>query len=170
MWVGYWGYFVVAKTGRGAEELSALDDVRGRLKVKEQLPEHWLVWEHPGEPGIDGEKLAPALAQETDAPVLVGFVMDSDCVVIEAAGPTSGAWTACLGPHLMAGYLSEDGQRLEDWFIPPEQAASRAADWAREAGHTIAPAPLADLFRADVQPRAQDEFFGLLDAIGLRRA
>ncbi|WP_307795320.1 hypothetical protein [Actinacidiphila acididurans] len=138
--------------------------------MNERLPGRWLVWEHPGEPGINGEQLAAALAQETGAPVLVGFVMDGDCVVIEAAGPVSGAWTACLGPRLMAGYLAEDGHLLEDWFLPPGQAASRSADWAREAGHTVDPAPLADLFRADVHPWAQDKFLGLLDAIGLRRA
>ena len=165
--VGYWGYFVVAKTERPATGLVSLGDVRDRLGGFERVPVGWRVWEHPGEPGIDAGPVVVQLAQEIQGPAMIGFVMDSDCVVIEAAGPASGSWTACLGPRLMDGYLSESGHRVEDWFLPPHEAAERLTTWAREAGlasaHPLPPA----LFRADVDPWAQDKFFDLLEETGL---
>lgn len=127
----------------------------------------WQVWEHPGEPGIDADVLAVRLAQETSAPAMIGFVMDGDCVVIEASAPASGSWTACLGPRMMAGYLSESGHRIEDWFLSPEEASSRMKEWANEAGLNPQSELPVEIFRVDIQPWAQDKFFELLEEIGL---
>jgi hypothetical protein len=46
-----------------------------------------------------------ALARETGAPALFGYVIDSASAVVEAAGPESGAWTTCLGRAAMAAHL-----------------------------------------------------------------
>ena len=58
------------------------------------------------------------LARETEAPALFGYVMGSDCVVVEAAGPESGAWTTCLARRAMAAYLGDgEGLTVEDYFL-----------------------------------------------------
>ena len=168
--MGYWGYYIVAKSEGPLEELNSLSSVRARLELAEQFLSGWQAWEHPSEPEIEEAELAAALAQETRAPSMIGYVMDSDCVVIEAASPASGTWRACLGPQLMASYLSESGDRLQDWFLSPEEAASRAARWAREAGHSVDSELLVETFRADVSPAAQRRFGEFLYQIGLQES
>ena len=78
--------------------------------------------------------------------------MDSDCVVVEAAAPESGAWTTCLARDAMAGYLggSEDGLTVDDYFLEPHDAAERAVAWAAESGRTVlAGARSLDVLTAD---------------------
>ncbi len=80
-----------------------------------------------------------ALALETGAPALFGYVMNSECVVLEAAAPESGAWTTCLARSAMAGYVGagREGLTLEDYFLDPGDAAERAVRWAAEAGFDV---------------------------------
>jgi hypothetical protein len=111
-----------------------------------------------------------ALARETGgAPALFGYVMDSDCVVVEAAAPESGAWTTCLGRAAMAGYLGagDEGLTVEDYFLEPDDAAERAVAWAAEAGHEVNAESLIDVLTAEADPLAENLFFRLLDRLGV---
>lgn len=164
--MGYWGYFTVAESASPLGDLACTRAIPG-LTLNRRLSRNWQVWEHPAEPDIEAEGLALALTEETGKPALVGFVMDSDCVVIEAADSSNGAWTACLSPKAMAGYLAEDGQQLEDFMLTPEQAAEHAAIWAALTGNQVAVAPLTDIFQREADPFAEDLFFTLLRGLSL---
>ncbi|MFC9908938.1 hypothetical protein [Streptomyces sp. NPDC059862] len=171
--MGYWGYFVVGRDERPLAELAALSGVPGG-ELRKSAPGGWQVWEYAGGDGDVGSM--NALAAETGAPALFGYVMDSACVVVEAAAPQSGAWTACLARAAMAGYLGADseGLTLEDYFLDPRDAAERAVAWAAEAGHTVPAEPLLDVLTADPDPAplprdplAENLFFRFLDRLGV---
>ncbi|MFI5677985.1 hypothetical protein [Streptomyces cellulosae] len=185
--MGYWGYFVVGRAERPLAELAAPADAEG-VTLRASAPGGWQVWEYPSRDG-DVSSMN-ALAAETGAPALFGYVMDSASVVVEAAGPESGAWTACLGRAAMAARLGiregdedlgddenevgedeADGPVLEDYFLEPRDAAERAVAWAAEAGHGVAVEPLLDVLRAEPDPAAdelaENLFFRLLDRLGV---
>ncbi|NUP24806.1 MAG: hypothetical protein HOZ81_53890 [Streptomyces sp.] len=164
--MGYWGYFVVGRGERPLTELDALVGAEG-MALRDEAPGGWQVWECPGSGGDIGSM--NALAQETGAPALFGYVMDSDCVVVEAAAPDSGAWTTCLARAAMAGYLTagDEGLTLEDYFLEPGDAADRAVAWAAEAGHEVNAESLVDVLTADADPLAENIFFRLLDRLGV---
>ncbi|MBT2421492.1 hypothetical protein J7F01_26450 [Streptomyces sp. ISL-22] len=164
--MGYWGYFVVGRGERPLAELEVLSRGQG-MTLREEAPGGWQVWEYPSSGGDVGSM--NALAQETGAPALFGYVMDSDCVVVEAAAPESGAWTTCLARAAMAGYLSagNEGLTLEDYFLEPPDAAERAVAWAAEAGHEVNAGSLLDVLTADADPLAENLFFRLLDRLGV---
>ncbi|CCK25662.1 hypothetical protein BN159_1283 [Streptomyces davaonensis JCM 4913] len=164
--MGYWGYFTVAESASPLGDLACTRAIP-ELTLNRRLSGDWQVWEHPAEPDIEADDLAVALAEETGKPALVGFVMDSDCVVIEAADSSNGAWTACLSPKAMARYLAEDGQQLEDWMLTPERATENAVIWARLTGRQVATAPLAEIFQKEADPFAEDLFFTLLRNLSL---
>ncbi|GGL75980.1 hypothetical protein GCM10010129_19530 [Streptomyces fumigatiscleroticus] len=164
--MGYWGYFVV---GRAVRPLTELDALKGaeEMSLRASAPGGWQVWEYPSSDGDIGNM--NDLARETGEPALFGYVMDSDCVVLEAAAPESGAWTTCLARAAMAGYLGadEEGLTLEDYFLEPRDAAERAVAWAAEAGHAAAAEELLDVLAADPVPMAEHLFFRLLDRLGV---
>lgn len=95
--------------------------------------------------------------------------MDSDCVVVEAAAPESGTWTTCLGQEAMAAYLGQDGLCLEDYFLPPDDAAGHAVAWAAEAGHTVTAEALLGVLTAAPDLLAENTFFPFLDRLGVVR-
>ncbi|MFJ4711040.1 hypothetical protein [Streptomyces sp. NPDC088785] len=169
--MGYWGYYVVARSAGPLSGLAALSGVRDTLTLLEERAGGWQVWECPGG-GADGEQ-APdpgsmnALAAETDAPALFAYVMDSRCAVVEAAAPRSGAWTTCLGRAAMARYIGGDERALEDYFLPPDDAAEHAVAWAAEGERTVEAGPLLDVLRARAEPSAEELFFRFLDRIGV---
>ncbi|MEU3734011.1 hypothetical protein AB0E81_32150 [Streptomyces sp. NPDC033538] len=146
--MGYWGYFVVGRAERPLAELDALSGTTD-MTLRLSAPDGWQVWEFPGGDGDVGNM--NDLAGQTGAPALFGYVMDSDCVVVEAAAPESGAWTTCLARAAMAGYLGaeKDGLTLEDYFLEPRDAAERAVAWAAEAGRTANAGELAEVLSAD---------------------
>ncbi|MHC3468223.1 hypothetical protein ACYF6T_05885 [Streptomyces sp. 7R007] len=164
--MGYWGYLVVGRSERPLAELDALAGVEG-MELRAEAPGGWQVWEYPSGDGDLGNM--NVLARETGAPALFGYVMDSDCVVVEAAAPDSGAWTTCLARAAMAGHLGAgtEGPTLDDYFLEPADAAERAVAWAAEAGHEVAAGPLLDVFTADPDPLAENLFFRLLDRLGV---
>ena len=166
--MGYWGYFVVAESASPLGDLACTRAIPGMMQNR-RLSGDWQVWEHPAEPDIGADDLAVALAEETGKPALVGFVMDSDCLVIEAADSSNGAWTACLSPKAMEGYLAENGQQLEDWMLTPEHAAEHAVNWARLTGRQVAKAPLVEIFQKEADSFAEDLFFTLLGSLSLVR-
>ncbi|MBZ6193133.1 hypothetical protein KVH07_09325 [Streptomyces olivaceus] len=146
--MGYWGYFVVGRAERPLAELDALAGAAD-MTLRRSAPDGWQVWEFPGGDGDVGNM--NGLAGQTGAPALFGYVMDSDCVVVEAAAPESGAWTTCLARSAMAGYLGaeRDGLTLEDYFLEPGDAAERAVAWAAEAGRAANAGELAEVLSAD---------------------
>jgi hypothetical protein len=167
--MGYWGYFVVGRGERPLAELDALAGAEGMV-LRESAPGGWQVWEYANGEGEVGNM--NALALETGSPALFGYVMDSASVVLEAAGPESGAWTTCLARAAMATYLGadtsdEDGPALEDYFLEPRDAAARAVAWAAEAGYEVAEEPLLDVLAAEPDPLAENLFFRMLDRLGV---
>ncbi|ATL29983.1 hypothetical protein [Streptomyces formicae] len=165
--MGYWGYYVVGRSEQPLAELSAVASVREDLSLLVRRDDGWQVWEVPGGDGTRDVGNMNTLALETGAPALFGYVMDSDCVVIEASAPESGAWTTCLARRAMAGYLGDGGLTVEDYFLEPRDAAERAVAWAAEAGRTARKAPLLDVLNAEAEPSAEELFFRLLDRLGV---
>ncbi|ELP61673.1 hypothetical protein ACKI1I_18600 [Streptomyces turgidiscabies] len=179
--MGYWGYLIVGRSARPLAETDALRAVRDGLTSRERRDDGWQVWEYPSG-GADIGNMN-TLALETGAPALFGYVMDSHCVVLEAAAPESGAWTTCLARDAMAGYLgagqSDGGESgsdasdegltltLDDYFLEPGDAAERAVDWAAEAGHTVNAGPLLDVLTSEPDPLAENLFFRFLDRLGV---
>lgn len=137
------------------------------MVLRESAPGGWQVWEYANAEGDVGSM--NALALETGSPALFGYVMDSASVVLEAAGPESGAWTTCLARAAMAGYIEggDAGLTLEDYFLEPRDAAARAVAWAAEAGHEVAEEPLLDVLDAEPDLLAENLFFRMLDRLGV---
>ncbi|MGW7204170.1 hypothetical protein [Streptomyces sp. NPDC054837] len=164
--MGYWGYFVVGRSERPLGELDALAGAEG-LTLRAEASGGWQVWEYPSGEGDVGSM--NSLARETGAPALFGYVMDSDCVVVEAAGPQSGAWTTCLARAAMAKYIGADkeGLTLEDYFLEPRDAAERAVSWAEEAGRAVEAEAVVEVLTADPDPLAENLFFRLLDRLAV---
>ncbi|MBZ3907559.1 MULTISPECIES: hypothetical protein [Streptomyces] len=175
--MGYWGYYVVGRSERSLAELDALGGAGG-MTLCVTADGGWQVWAYPtGAPGTEAAGGTgdvgnmDTLARETGAPALFGYVMDSDCVVVEAAGPESGAWTTCLARRAMARYLGDgEGRAVEDYFLEPRDAAERAVAWAAEAGRAVEEGPLADVLTSEpgpADPLAENILFRLLDRLGV---
>ncbi|WP_030668708.1 hypothetical protein [Streptomyces sp. NRRL B-1347] len=167
--MGYWGYYVVGRSARPLGECTALAGARGELALLERRPDGWQVWECPSKATEEARDVGNmnTLAAETGAPALFGYVMDSDCVVVEAAAPESGAWTTCLARAAMAGYLAAAELTVDDYFLEPRDAAERAVAWAAEAGRRARSTALLDVLRADPEPSAEQLFFRFLDRLGV---
>ncbi len=171
--MGYWGYYVVGKSERPLAELDALAGAEG-MSLLSTADDGWQVWEYPDHPNAAGPGdigSMNALARETGAPALFGYVMDSDCVVVEASAPESGGWTTCLARAAMAGHLgTEDGLTVEDYFLEPHDAAERAAAWAAEAGRDVPPERVLEVLATEPDPAAplaENLLFRLLDRLGV---
>ncbi|QFQ99938.1 hypothetical protein F9278_31530 [Streptomyces phaeolivaceus] len=175
--MGYWGYYVVGRSERRLVELGALGGAAG-MTLCVTADGGWQVWARPtGAPGAETAAGTGdvgnmnTLARETGAPALFGYVMDSECVVVEAAGPESGAWTACLARRAMARYLGDgEGHAVEDYFLEPRDAAERAVAWAAEAGRAVVERSLVDVFTSEpgpADPLAENILFRLLDRLGV---
>ncbi|MGW3495079.1 hypothetical protein [Streptomyces sp. NPDC001020] len=167
----YWGYYIVGRSERPLAELGALAGAQDMTLLR-RAPGGWQVWRYPSGDGSIGSM--NALAEETGAPALFGYVMNGDCVAVEAAAPRSGAWTACLVRGAMAGYVAggsgDEGLGLDDYFLPPRDAAERAVGWAAEAGHEVAAGQVAEVLEAGPGPDgegAESLFFDLLDRLGV---
>ncbi|EFL34424.1 conserved hypothetical protein [Streptomyces viridochromogenes DSM 40736] len=165
--MGYWGYFVVGREERPLVELGALAGAAEAMTRRASAPGGWQVWEYPSRDGDVGNM--NALARETGAPALFGYVMNSECVALEAAAPESGAWTTCLARTAMAGYLGagREGLTLEDYFLEPRDAAEHAVRWAAEAGHEVNADALVDVLTSDPDPLAENLLFRFLDRLGV---
>ncbi|MFD8937018.1 hypothetical protein ACFV0R_17510 [Streptomyces sp. NPDC059578] len=167
--MGYWGYYVVGRGEQPLDGTDALAAVRGELGLLERRADGWQVWEcRDGEEGTSIGSMN-ALASETGAPALFGYVMDSACVVVEAAAPRGGGWTACLDRASMADHIGGDERALEDYFLVPEDAADRAVAWAAEAGLTVTAGPLVEVLSAPAEPSAEELFFRFLERLGVVR-
>lgn len=177
--MGYWGYFVVGRAERPLAELEALSGA-GDMTLRQSAPDGWQVWEFPGGDGDVGNM--NDLAGQTGAPALFGYVMDSDCVVVEAARPRAGrgrpAWRAPPWPATWAPNGTGSPWRTTSWNPgtppsapspgPPRRDVPRAPpNWrgccrttrrgARRGGdRVLAPGPV-----------AENLFFRFLDRLGV---
>ncbi|MFE4452104.1 hypothetical protein [Streptomyces sp. NPDC056796] len=163
--MGFWGCYLVGRSGEPLIFHPALRDARERLTLREYRADGWQVWSHPTEPPLGS---MAALADAARAPVLLGFVMDGVCVAVEASAPRSGSWYACLGRAPMAARLDRDGTTADDLFLSPEDAAARAVLWAAESGRGVLEGPLLELLRVERPARSGEElFFAFLDRLGI---
>ncbi|MEW2165371.1 hypothetical protein AB0912_20610 [Streptomyces sp. NPDC007084] len=171
--MGHWGYFVVGRSERPLADSEALAGVAG-LVSRTAAPGGWQIWECPGtETGIGSMS---ALARETGAPALFGYVMDSACVAVEAAVPSGEAWSTCLARQAMARRLGggDGGLGVDDYFLEPADAAERAVAWAAEAGHEVTAGELSEVLEAEPEAPvteagelAENLFFTFLDRLGV---
>ncbi|MFI2778300.1 hypothetical protein [Streptomyces sp. ALB3] len=163
--MGFWGCYLVGRSGEPLIGHPALREARDRLTLREYRADGWQVWAHPTDPSPGS---MTALAEAARAPVLLGLVMDGVCVAVEAAAPHSGSWYACLGRQSMAEHLAPDGATVEDLFLPPEVAAARAVQWAAETGRGVLEGPLLELLRIERSAGSAEElFFAFLDRLGI---
>ncbi|MFE3327665.1 hypothetical protein [Streptomyces sp. NPDC059176] len=166
--MGYSGYFLVGRDERPLAEQDALGRVRADLTLHQRRPDGWQVWRHPSEPDIGD---MGALAGSAGVPVLFGFVMDSACVVVEAAAPGSGSWYACLAREHMAEFLATNDMVVDDLFPSAEDAVKRASEWAVAAGTAAEAGGLLEILRAPrpvpLAADAEELFFSFLERLGI---
>lgn len=165
--MGFWGSEILARSARPLDELDAIASRDEGVDHILRFGDDWQ-WTQVSGLGIveDAEAMLKELARETGAPVLTGYVLDGDCIDLLGWAPQSGLWRACLSREAMAGYLAEEGQALDAVFLPPAEAAERAATWAVEAGLSPDRAALIDVFR---QEQDAGSVTDLAPALGLRR-
>jgi hypothetical protein len=134
--MGFWGYFIVARSERPLVDLGAITT----LCSPDQVPE-WSgepmgsrtdgAWQflqvHRGDPSAT-EWLAKRLSAETGAPALAIYVMDGDYGHIVAASPTGAGLQGYLAPSI----AEAEGMPALD--VTTEEIGEAAARWASEAG------------------------------------
>lgn len=111
-----------------------------------------------------GGRPADSIVQETQAPVLVAHVFDSDVAAVEAAGPKGQRWECVLSPQMARDSYGAPEQLLKR----NEEAAPLAADWAREAGREPDIDAVAAVLAAEADPFAEDLVRELMSALGFR--
>ncbi|MEU1459933.1 hypothetical protein ABZ467_04420 [Streptomyces sp. NPDC005727] len=135
-------------------------------QLLQERADDWRLWSLEGETSLDEENLVE-LVDVTGHPVLAGFVMDSDCVVLEGRTRDQETWRACLDRTAMSAYMAEADQFVDDWFLSPEEAAERAVAWARAADLTPAPKAIVEVLSKRSDPFVEDLFQELLDSLGI---
>ncbi|MFI1972754.1 hypothetical protein BLA24_26935 [Streptomyces cinnamoneus] len=168
--MGFWGYLLVGRGGaRALVECPALAANRDHLVPAGAFGDGWQLWEHPEHPALgDGiDTLVRALADQTGAPALAAYVMESDCAVLVGAGPGDPSWSACLGRTTLARYMAETGLGLDELFPGPEAAAAHCAAWADAAGCAADAAELVRVLAADPEPSVETLFRELLAGLGV---
>ncbi|MFI9305262.1 hypothetical protein [Streptomyces triculaminicus] len=167
--MGFWGYLLLGRGGdRALAECPVLAASREHLIPAGTFAGGWQLWRHPGPPepaGVDA--LVRALADETGAPALAAYVMESDCAVVGGAHPGGASWSACLGRTPLARYMADTELGLDELFPTPEAAAADCAAWAAEAGHAADAAELAGVLAADPDPLVENLFHELLARLGM---
>ncbi|MGW6394687.1 hypothetical protein ACWFR1_30205 [Streptomyces sp. NPDC055103] len=137
------------------------------MELLQERADDWRLWSLEGQTSIDEGSLIE-LVEVTGHPVLAGFVMDSDCLVLEGRTRDQETWRACLDRTATSAYMAEDGQSVDDWFPGPEVATERAVAWARAAGLTPTPKAIADVLSKRSAPFVEDLFQEFLDGLGHR--
>jgi hypothetical protein len=167
--MGLWGSYVLCRTEQSLEEIKALNCGGEDVEAAGDLGQGWQLGEC-ADVLDDAQATLEELARTTGAPTLAGLVFDSDCVDVHGYGVSTGHFRACLDRENMAGYLEGDAE-MDQVFLPPADAAARAAAWAGEAGLRPDHDALAELFgNAEADPFAEDLFFDLIHALGIDEA
>ncbi|MED7822750.1 hypothetical protein [Streptomyces chiangmaiensis] len=139
------------------------------IAAHEHRPGGWRIGRYPGpELADDGPALLAELAEETGAPALTGFVLDSDAVFVEGLSARAGHWRARLVREAAEAYCEDDDEDFDAEFPRPEAAARTAAAWAKEAGLAPDPSGLLEVFAVEGAAFAEELFFRLLCELGIR--
>ncbi|ALO91345.1 hypothetical protein SHL15_0132 [Streptomyces hygroscopicus subsp. limoneus] len=165
--MGYWGSLIVARHRHPLNGAAAFTD-GAHMELLQERADDWRLWSSEGQTSLDEEALIE-LVEVTGRPVLAGFVMDSDCLVLEGRTKDQTTWRACLDRAAMSAYMAEDGQSVDDWFLGPKEAAEHAVAWARAAGLTPLPETIADVLSKRSDPFVEDLFQEFLDGLGIER-
>lgn len=154
--MGYSGYIVVAKGDHTLGEhpaVAAFGD--GVLEDYPRGP--WReIWTYPSYDYDDADIAAVAAA--TGAPAMAFYVVDEDCAIGEAAGPSGLRWDGVFTEECV---LSDYPDALPTNYRR-EHAVAGAVAWATEAGLTANPAEIEHAF-------ARGWLHNLYDAVGLPR-
>lgn len=165
--MGYWGSLIVVNSRQPLNEVSDFTGAR-KLEILQERGRNWRIWSLEGNDSLDDDDLG-RLVDLTGMPVLVGFVMDSDCLVLEGHTKYQNTWRSCLDRQSMAAYMAENDQTVEDWFLSPEEAADHAVIWARDAGLTVTREGLIEVFKERADLYVEDLFQKLLKQLGIPR-
>jgi hypothetical protein len=166
--MGFWVSFVLVRGQRSVLEWPALAEYEDSLGHEEQHGPWLLARFEGGDLEGHGEALIPDLAQESGAPALMGFVLDSDAVELDACSASGGYWRACLVRNVMRGYCEDDDSDFGVYLLP-SAAVAAAASWAKDAGLTSQLPALETVFAVEEAEmfEAENVFFDLLRALGL---
>ncbi|MCF6525258.1 hypothetical protein [Streptomyces sp. JJ36] len=156
--MGFFGTFVVARYDGPLAELPAMRQAGGDLAWSAHDGAWQIVQLHGGAVPSD------SIGQETQGPVLIAQVIDSDVVAVEAASPRGPRWHCVLSPRTAHDSYGAPEQVLEG----NEEAAPLAAGWAREAGREPDTDALATVLAAEADPFAEDLVLELVSALGFR--
>lgn len=126
----------------------------------------WGAWTVKREDPISDEELA-VLSSRAAAPVLTGYIMDSDCAVIEGLGSESGFWRTCLGRDAMSAYMEESETDVDSWFLSPSESVQVSRTWAGEAGLRASAEKLSEVFQVQPDPFVEEVFTDLIAALGV---
>ncbi|MGW1213627.1 hypothetical protein ACWD5F_28830 [Streptomyces sp. NPDC002499] len=166
--MGFWGSYVVCRSTTPLDGIQAVVERLDGIDEHELRPGGWQIGRYPGpELADEGPVLLPELTEETGAPALIGFVLDSDTVFVEGFSTEGGYWRACLAREAAEAYCEDDDEDFEAEFPPPGEAARAAAVWARDAGLTPDPPGLLAVFAVEDSDSAEELFFRLLDVLGV---
>jgi hypothetical protein len=201
--VGYWGTFILARSGRPVTELDGLKAAADRVVWQRSGGDGWQVVQiHRGPDGYDSERLPAdwerllvSVMEQTGHPVLAAVVLDSSGAQLIGYSPNAGRWGGWLMLERIIPYLNpaavpyayedENGEmqvdegedyqrqlrevrdRLYQVGPPGHLAAPLAVRWANEAGYRPAVAAVEAVLNG-YEAFAEDLFFELLDALGLR--
>lgn len=172
--MGYWGTFIVARSGRPVMELEGLKASADQVAWQRTGGDGWQVVQiHRGPDGWDSqtlpagwERLLVSVMEQTGHPVLAAVVLDSDGAQLIGYSPKAGRWGGWLMLERIISHLDEIRDRLYEVGPPGHIAAPLALRWATEAGYK----PTASAVEAALdggEVFAEDLFFQLLDALGL---
>ncbi|MFI1394670.1 hypothetical protein [Streptomyces sp. NPDC020681] len=165
--MGYWGSLILVNHPQPPSGTPAFAGGQ-RVVLLQKRAGDWRMWSLEGQGSLDDEDLA-GLVETTGGPVLVGFVMDSNCIVLEGRTKDRATWRTCLDRTAMSAYMAESGQSVDEWFLGPEEAAENAVEWARAAGLTPLPEALAEVLSKRSDPFVEDLFQEFLDGLGIAR-
>ncbi|MFC8245806.1 hypothetical protein [Streptomyces chartreusis] len=156
--MGFFGSFVVARCDGPLAELPAMREAGGDLSWSAQDGAWQIVQLH------GGGRPADSIVQETQAPVLVAHVFDSDVAAVEATSPKGPRWECVLSPQMARDSYGAPERLLKR----NNEAAPLAADWAREAGREPDTDAVAAVLAAEADPFAEDLVHELMSALGFR--
>ena len=155
--MGFSGSFIVARANRPVTELEALR-LSPCVAVWWAKDNGWQILQ--ALPGGDPDS---SIVGETEAPVLVCHVVDSDFVTVQAASPGGLSWQSVLSP-----VMARDYGFPEEWIGDPDEVVGQAVAWAREAGLDPDPTEVRAGLVAECDPLAEDLVFRLAHALGFR--
>jgi hypothetical protein len=111
--VGYWGTFIVARSGQPVTELEGLKASADQVAWQRTGGDGWQVVQiHRGPDGYDSqtlpadwERLLVAVMEQTGHPVLAAVVLDSDGAQLIGYSPKAGRWGGWLMLERIIGHI-----------------------------------------------------------------